>query len=255
MLPPVLPPTGFWGHIPFLFSLFREIKPENYVELGVHYGASFIAACSATSQFDFATKLYGVDTWEGDLHTHKYDGEELYQEVKSWAGGLGVDHSLLRKTFAEALNDFEDKSIEILLIDGYHTYEAVSNDFNSWRPKMKDNGIVLFHDIHERKDDFGVYLFWNEIKEKYRTIEFTHSHGLGVLFIDPNEERLQLFQLIESSLYGLGFFTTIYENIAHRMVYYTNKKNEADSKLLLSMLNSTSWKITRPLRWLKSIIS
>ncbi len=38
----------------------------------------------------------------------------------------------MRMLFNEALELFSDESIGLLNIDGFHTYEAVRNDFESW---------------------------------------------------------------------------------------------------------------------------
>ncbi|WP_342479224.1 class I SAM-dependent methyltransferase [Paenibacillus sp. FSL H7-0350] len=65
--------------------------------------------------------------------------------------------SLLRMTFDEAVGTFEDNSIDLLHIDGLHTYEAIKHDYECWLPKLADNSVVLFHDITVRMDDFGVY--------------------------------------------------------------------------------------------------
>ena len=83
--------------------------------------------------------------------------------------------------FDNALSMFEDSSIDLLHIDGYHTYEAVKHDFTSWYPKLSENSIVLFHDIEVRKGDFGVYRLWEELSELPH-FEFSHSNGLGILF-------------------------------------------------------------------------
>jgi len=84
-------------------------------------------------------------------------------------------------TFAEALPDFADKSIDILHIDGRHFYDDVRQDFLDWLPKLSDNGIVLFHDTQIRERNFGVYQFWEQLSQVRPSFEFHHHCGLGVL--------------------------------------------------------------------------
>ena len=88
---------------------------------------------------------------------------------------------LLRMEFDNALTMFEDRSIDLLHIDGYHTYEAVRHDYTVWYPKLSENSIVLFHDTAVRHGDFGVFRFWEELSELPH-LEFPHSNGLGILF-------------------------------------------------------------------------
>ena len=55
--------TAWAGHIPFLFALVKLSHPRTYVELGVHYGGSFVAACSAVDRYQTHTRCFGVDNW------------------------------------------------------------------------------------------------------------------------------------------------------------------------------------------------
>ena len=177
--------TGYpWsGHRLFAYDFVRNFKPKTIVELGTHWGTSFWSFCQAVKDEDLLTELFAIDTWKGDEHAGFY-GNEVFEKVKEIQKKYYKDLkiNLLRKTFDEAISDFEDKSIDLLHIDGLHTYEAVKHDFENWISKVKDDGVIIFHDIFVNQNDFGVYKLWEELKKKYKTIEFYHSFGLGVLF-------------------------------------------------------------------------
>lgn len=188
-LPATLPPTAWAGHIPFLFVLFRAMRPATYVDLGVYLGASLIAAASAARDAETSTRLWGVDTWQGDEHAGFFQGDAIFEHLKSTLDGHFPDVTLLRCLFDDAREQFAPGSVDLLHIDGLHTYDAVRHDFDTWRDRMAPDGVVMFHDICVHERDFGVHRLWAELKASHATLEFHHSHGLGVLFLDPSGPR------------------------------------------------------------------
>ena len=175
--------SAWWGHVPFAFWIMSSSRPRVFVELGSHHGVSYAGFCEAAARARTGSRCYAVDTWEGDKHAGYFD-EAVYYELKEFHGRRYAAFSeLLKCKFDDALLRFADGSIDLLHIDGLHTYEAVKHDFESWRPKLSDRGVVLFHDTNVLDGDFGVYRLFAELSEHYPHFEFLHEHGLGVLAV------------------------------------------------------------------------
>jgi hypothetical protein len=168
-------------HIQFGYDLVAALKPRLFVELGTQAGLSYFAMCQSVEENDLDTLCYAVDTWEGEQHTGAYD-ESVWESVSevNRLNYPGFSY-LMRMYFHEAVDHFDDGTIDLQHIDGLHTYDAVSEDFRTWEPKVAPGGIVLFHDIKARLKDFGVWRFWEELKQEAEaTFEFVHGFGLGV---------------------------------------------------------------------------
>jgi peptidoglycan hydrolase CwlO-like protein len=177
-------------HLPFAFWIVEALQPSLFVELGTHYGHSYFSFCQAIKRLGLNTPSYAVDTWRGDDQAGHYD-ESVYQQVESYnQANYPEFSSLLRCTFDEALSRFKDGSIDLLHIDGFHTYEAVRHDFESWLPKLSEKAVVLFHDTNVRRDLFGVHKYYAELTAKYPHFEFIHGHGLGVLGVGKDQSEM-----------------------------------------------------------------
>lgn len=192
--------SAWLGHIPFAGWLVHSHQPRTLVELGTHHGASFLAFCDAAREAGIATQCHAVDTWQGDEHAGRY-GEEVYASLAAHVADHHVERAhLLRCTFDEAVDMFADGSIDLLHIDGLHTYDAARHDFETWRSKLSDRAIVLFHDTMVRERDFGVWQLWAELKEQFPSFQFTHSHGLGVLA--PTAGGVDIIELLRNGNAG-----------------------------------------------------
>jgi predicted O-methyltransferase YrrM len=178
--------SAWHGHVAFAHWLVTAIRPELIVELGTQNGVSYAAFCHAVSAGGLPCRCFAVDTWQGDTQTGTYD-DEIYNDLKQFNDAYyGRFSTLLRCTFDEALPGFQDGTIDLLHIDGLHTYEAVRHDFETWLPKLSQRAVVLFHDIAVREPHFGVWRLWQELRARYPSFSFEHSAGLGVLAVGPS---------------------------------------------------------------------
>jgi len=174
---------GWIGHLPFAYWLVSEIKPQVVVELGTHLGNSYFTLCQSVKENHLKTRSYAVDCWEGDAQAGQY-GQTVFDAVKTYNDiNYHQFSKLLKMRFDEALHEIPDGTVDLLHIDGLHTYEAVRHDYETWLPKLSGDGLVMFHDIAVEREDFGVKKFWEELKKKYQcSMEFSHNHGMGVIF-------------------------------------------------------------------------
>ena len=177
-------PSAWSKHIPFGMLLVDLVRPAQLVELGTHRGTSFCAFCQAVKELNLDCQCFAVDNWKGDEHAGFY-GPEIMADLQ---GHIALRYksfsSLIQAQFDDACEMFADQSIDLLHIDGFHTYEAVRHDFDSWLPKMSKRGVVVLHDVAERGHDFGVWRLWAELKAQYsHHFELYHGHGLGVVAV------------------------------------------------------------------------
>lgn len=181
-LPALESPDTAWScHIPFAFWIMEALRPRVLVELGVHTGVSYCAFCQAALRLGLPTTPYGVDSWAGDAHAGNYGASVLETLRAHHDPRYGGFSHLIQATFEEAREHFAPGSVDLLHIDGYHTYEAVRHDFETWLPAMSARGVILFHDVAVRDRDFGVWRLWDELARRYPGLLFPFGHGLGVL--------------------------------------------------------------------------
>jgi O-antigen biosynthesis protein len=172
------------SHVPFAMLLMELQQPRILVELGTHWGISYCAFCQAVEALRLPTRCYAVDTWVGDSDAGYYS-QEVYENLQQHHRQYESFSKLMRMTFQEARQQVADKSVDLLHIDGLHSYEAVKEDYETWRPKMSERGVVLFHDTMVTDRGFGVHKLWREISGDFPHFNFEHGFGLGVLAVGP----------------------------------------------------------------------
>ena len=279
--------SAWLGHAPFAFWLVDAARPRSIVELGTHFGFSYFVFCEAAVRLGLNTRAYALDTWHGDDQAGIY-GEEVFESVNAINRSDYLAFStLLRGYFDDSLAAIPDGSVDLLHIDGRHGFEDVTHDFEAWLPKLSNRGVVIFHDIAEHKEGFGVWRFWETVKTRYPSFEFKHAHGLGVLGVGPElpsamqaffaaankspervraaYERLgveieQLAQLHDRAQQSEALALQIASNdealrngqidLFEARIRFEAAETEATGlrQQLIALRSSTSWAVTRPLR-------
>ena len=182
--------SSWWEHVPVAEWLIERLQPEKVIELGTHYGVSFFSMCEAAQQFSKDTFVYAVDTWQGDSQAGYY-GDEVYNIVSNFFNeNYKQNGRLIRSTFDEAAQHFDNNEFDLIHIDGLHTYEAVKHDYEIWKPKLKNGGTILFHDWNVREGNFGVWKLWKEVKEdkRFQCMEIRNGHGLAIATLTDDRQ-------------------------------------------------------------------
>ena len=172
--------SAWFGHAPFAAWLVAAMQPRLVVELGVYSGFSYFTLCEAAERYATNAKLVGIDNWEGDEHAGPLEAETR-QRVEAYNHRYRSRSSLVTASFDVAADRFSEGEIDLLHIDGLHTYESARHDVETWLPKVSGRGVVLLHDTEVRERGFGVWRVMDELETKFPTFRFPHCHGLGVV--------------------------------------------------------------------------
>jgi predicted O-methyltransferase YrrM len=140
--------------------------------------------CLSTIAFAAAMKITGGKVLSFDIHDR--DGIlATMPGLRDYITQINIDSHKINVTTPIVHKHFEE--VDILFIDGDHSYDGVKQDFENYTPLLSKSGIVILHDIALSDPDKGadsieVCRFWNEIDEsKYNKFPFYASNGLGLI--------------------------------------------------------------------------
>lgn len=183
---------GFgWLHYAFI----RNLRPQNILVVGSQRG--YIPAICGMAVRD-----------EGEGHVHFVDAgfDETKGDKKAW-GGIGIwkkatpkywtpilcegnitIHCMTTEDYAKEID--EDFKFGYIYIDGDHSFEGVTKDFQLFWPHLEQGGIMAFHDVDVEKKTksgrCGVKRFWDEYFNQFgeldmQRITISGEAGLGII--------------------------------------------------------------------------
>lgn len=138
----------------FLDMLDAAVHPEVVVEIGSDVGGTLWA----WQQLPTVRRVIGVSLPDGGFAT----GLPLVTTAEVVHGD-----SHLSGTLDELATRLGGDPIDMLFIDGDHSYEGVRADVEMYVPLVRLGGIVALHDIcHHPQPDVNVDRLWDEITNK-----------------------------------------------------------------------------------------
>jgi SAM-dependent methyltransferase len=147
-----------WMDFQELYSEMVKIYPDNshFVEIGSWKGRSSSYMGVEIIRSGKKIKFDCIDPWMGDLNSlgDVYDPfvpkdnnpEWLYLEFMNNIGPVSSSINPIRLKSIEAVDRYEDRSLDFVFIDGSHEYGDVKEDISVWYPKVKKGGTIAGHD-------------------------------------------------------------------------------------------------------------
>lgn len=184
-----------------LYGLVRALKPEVCVEIGAARGKSACYIGMALKENGHG-KLYSIDP-HAQTYWNDVESVDTYNVFQENTRRLGVEQ------FIEVVRDFSDKvgstwklPIDILFIDGDHSYEGVKRDWDLFSPYVTTFGLVVFHDTlwdvkpdtRYARADMGVPRFAEELRQQGYPL-ITLDKDFGVTLVQPTREGIPLSKL------------------------------------------------------------
>lgn len=126
--------------------LYRLTKNKSIViEIGSYIGAS--ACCFGAAMKEFGTgKLFCIDTWKNDAMSE--GNWDTYAEFSKNTVNFSKFITPIRGFSTEVVEQVANQTttLDLLFIDGDHSYEGVKADWEAYQHFLKPGSIVIFHD-------------------------------------------------------------------------------------------------------------
>lgn len=182
-----------------MYALVRGLRPRVIVEVGTARGRSACAMALACRE-NGVGRVVAIDPHDSnnwnDTSTRGTTERFLRERVADYQLETFVD---IRVATSVVVSPTWTEPIDLLFIDGDHTYKGVKEDFEGFRKHLSPHALVVFHDSaweHEQPweehqnykthpFEMGVPRFLDELQRQgFQSITFPQTPGLTIL--DPN---------------------------------------------------------------------
>ena len=202
---------------------------ETFVEVGAWLGKSTNYLATKIRESKKNIQFTTVDTWKGtddeDIHQQivgTFNGDIFYEfmDNTSLCNNYGVFETI-KDTSRNASQQFSNNSIDFIMLDAGHSYDALKDDLDAWYHKVKPGGYVT-------GDDYGVFsgvtqaaneFFYNQFTEGFRSfIRRKPKIQIKHLLTKPDDlrEMVSIQSIKQLAKFGIDYqpiFNEVYEGL------------------------------------------
>ena len=165
-----------------LLGAVRRLRPQVIVEIGTHRGGTLVCwAAVAPANAHIVSIDMPTDQWTG-LGLRPEDLARVrrhFKPTQTLTAITGDSHApATRARLDEALRG---APVDLLWIDGDHSFAGVSQDFEVYGGLVRSGGLIAFHDVRASSfwPDYGTPAFWEQIKRRYHAREYVAEPRAG----------------------------------------------------------------------------
>ncbi len=171
------------AEITALAQAVEALHPKIILEIGTARGGTLLIWSRLASEKVITCDLQNMDMQKPLYSAFPPNGSKCKVTLLS-----GNSHSPDFKQ--RVARELDGRKADFIFIDGDHTVEGVTADYNDYREYVRSGGIIAFHDIveHQPLPTNQVYHLWKKLKHEVITEEFVNDpkqcgFGIGIIRI------------------------------------------------------------------------
>jgi hypothetical protein len=133
------------------FLLFRELKPRNFLEIGVFRGQTISLAALLSWMQNSTCEVQGISPFSsaGDAVSRYRSDVDYHEDTLRNFDHFELPHPKLLRAYStdsEAVRLIESRAWDMIYIDGNHDYEVVRRDWELCSKSVKTGGVIVLDD-------------------------------------------------------------------------------------------------------------
>ncbi len=191
-----------------LLNAIAEIRPKTILEIGTSNGGTLFLFARVASPDALIVSVDlphgefggGYPRWRGHLYRSFATAAQRIRLLRA--------DSHDSRTLGAVCSALEGRKVDVLFIDGDHTYDGVKRDFEMYKSLVREGGVVAFHDIvppspngpRPRNRDAlqggEVSEFWAELRSSNEVSEFVEDwdsgrFGIGMIKVERTKVQFE----------------------------------------------------------------